>query len=294
MKTLAFAIFLLSALFFPQLHVWAATGETEVPFAFEKGHIIVAAKIRGNTPVEVELSTGTEHSLINELVLEKYKLKSSYTGDGIITGSSLDKIIIFVAVSDLQVGEVQAPTMFMRYGAQATTQISQRTGREVFAVLGADFFKGRVVQFDFRKKVVRFMKHAPNQVAPSANFTSLKMRPGSDPVQLPITEEVMVAGKKLKTLFDTGALTVVSLTPSGSKQVGLTAPTDKGPPRTDKLTSLRFGEIEFTDLPVTLHAKDSDFDRDSKGYVAVVGVAVLQNFIVTFDFAGGVISLERI
>jgi hypothetical protein len=276
------------------LQVRAATDETEVPFAFEKGHIIVAAKINGKTSVEVELSTGTEHSLINELVLEKYKLKSSYTGDGIITGSSLDKIIIFVAVSDLQVGDVKAPTMYMRYGAQATTQIGQRIGREVFAVLGADFFKGRVVQFDFRKRVVRFMNHAPNQVTPGANFTTLKMRPGSEPIQLPITEEVTVAGKKLKTLFDTGALTVISLTPSGSKQVGLAAPPDKGPPRTDKLSSLRFGEIEFTDIPVTLHAKDSDFDRDSKGYAAVVGVAVLQNFIVTFDFAGGVINLERI
>jgi hypothetical protein len=57
---------------------------------------------------------------------------------------------------------------------------------------------------------------------------------------------------------------------------------------------MRFAEIEFADLPVTLHAKGSDFDRDSKGFGAVVGVAVIQNFVITFDFHDGVIVLERL
>ena len=294
MKTISRRIFLLSAFFLLTSSVNAAGSDAEIPFKFEKGHVIVSATIRGNTPVEVELATGAEHSLINVEVLEKYKLKKSYTGEGIITGSILDRVVTFVTVTDLSVGEVNAPTLYMRLGAHAATLVSERIGREVFAILGADFFKGRVVQFDFRKRTVRFMTHAPDQSGlVSVNFASLKMRPSSNPVVLPITEEVTVGGKKLKALFDTSALTVVSLTPSAAKQVGLTPPPDKGPPRTDK-TSLRFGEIEFADVPVTLHAKDSDFDHDSNGYVAVVGVAMLQNFIVTFDFARGLISLERI
>ncbi len=109
-----------------------------------------------------------------------------------------------------------------------------------------------------------------------------------------MAESVTFDGKKIKTLFDTGALTVVSLTSSAAKQIGLSAPPEKDEPRADKIGSLRFGEIEFMGLPVMLHARGSDFDRDSAGYGAVVGIALLQNFVVTFDFRKGVIILERL
>jgi hypothetical protein len=152
------------------------------------------------------------------------------------------------------------------------------------------------VQFDFRKKVVRFLAHAPI-VAPQASgaseFATLTMRPSSEPLRLPVTEDVLFNGKKINTLFDTSALTVVSLTPSAAKQVGLAPPPDKGPPRTDKV-SLRLGGMEFTDLPVTLHAKGSVFDHDSTGYGGVLGIALLQNFVITFDFRDGALILERI
>jgi hypothetical protein len=49
-------------------------------------------------------------------------------------------------------------------------------------------------------------------------------------------------------------------------------------------------------LPIAcylLHAKGSDFDPRFEGFGAVVGVAVIQNFIITFDFHDGVIVLER-
>lgn len=275
----------------------AADSDSEIPFTLEKGHVIVSAKINGNKPVEMVLATAAEHSLINAAVLEKYKLQASYTGEGIITGSNLDRVVYFVTVSDIRLGDVKVTSLSMRFGGQAASEISQRIGREVFGILGADFFKGRIVQFDFRQKVVRFLTHAP-AVAPQAGgasgYSTLAMRPSSEPVRLPITEDVTFNGNKIKTLFDTSALTVVSLTPSAAKQAGLTPPPEKGPPRADKISSLRLGDVEFNDLPVTLHAKGSDFDRDSSGYGSVVGIALLQNFVITFDFRGGVLILERI
>src|SRR6266550_2678998 len=197
MKTLATMIVLISASFFLSSRVVAADNDSEIPFTLEKGHIIVSAKIRGNTPVEVVLATGAEHSLINAGILEKYKLQASYTGEGIITGSSLDRVVYFVTVPDIRVGDVKITSLYMRFGAQAASQISERIGREGFAILGADFFKGRVVQFDFRKKTIRFLNHAPEYVAQAnANFASLRMRPSSEAMRLPITEEVAVNGKK--------------------------------------------------------------------------------------------------
>lgn len=268
--------------------------DSELPFTLEQGHLIVSATIAGNKPVEMVLATGSEHSLINAGVLEKYKLKASYTGDGMITGSNLDRVVYFVTVSDIRVGEVKVTSLYMRFGAKAASDISQRVGREIFAILGADFFKSRIVQFDFQKMIVRFLARAPT--APTSGpsqIATLTMRPSSERVRLPVTEDVLFNGKKIKTLFDTSALTVVSLTPSAAKQVGLTPPPDKGPPRTDKV-SLRLGNIEFTDLPVTLHAKGSAFDNDSSGFGSVVGIALLQNFVITFDFRAGALMLERI
>jgi hypothetical protein len=270
---------------------------SEVPFRLEKGHVIVQAKIRGDKPVEVVLATGTEHSMINNTLLEKYKLQAAYTGDGIITGGNLDRIIYFVPVVDIRVGNVKVTSMNMRFGSASASAsaISARVGREIFAVLGADFFRGRVVQFDFGKKVVRFLSQAPPDLLKDGTATDravLRMT-YKEPVAMPIVENVTFDGIKIKTLFDTGALTVVSFTPSAAKQLGLATPPEKGEPLPGKVGSLRIGGMEFTNLPTTVHAKGSDFDRDSSGFGAAVGIALLQNFVATFDFRDNNLILER-
>jgi predicted aspartyl protease len=273
-----------------------ADADSEIPFTLEKGHVIVAAKINGDKPVEMVLATGAEHSMINGSVLEKYKLRVYYAADGFITGSSLDRLITFVNVSDIRVGEVKVSGLSMRFGGQATGEIGHRIGREIFGILGADFFKGRIVQFDFQKKVVRFMTRATAatpQPSGAGEVVILPMRQSGERVRLPVTDDVAFNGKKIKTIFDTSALTVVSLTSSAAKQVGLTPPPEKASPLTDKISSLRLGEMEFTDLPVTLHSKGSDFENYATGYGGVVGVAFLQNFLITFDFHGGALILER-
>ncbi len=105
---------------------FAAQTVSEIPFSVEKGHIIVPAKIQGDVPVEVTLSTGIEHSLINVLLLNKYKLQPSYTGEGIITGGNLDRVVYFVAVSDIKVGDAPGRNLSMKLGAEALNEISKR------------------------------------------------------------------------------------------------------------------------------------------------------------------------
>src|SRR5207237_42459 len=113
---------------------------SEVPFTLEKGHIIVPAKIQGDKPVEVVLSTGTEHSLVNAMLLEKYKLHLYYTGVGIITGHN-DQTVTFAQVTDVSIGDAKSSSLNMLLGGQTLATIGQRVGRNIFAVLGADFFK---------------------------------------------------------------------------------------------------------------------------------------------------------
>src|ERR1044071_3758395 len=205
------AFMLLVALCAPCAASAADDAVTEVPFTVEKGHVIVKATIKDDKPVEVVLSTGSEHSYVNPLLLEKYKLQSFYTGVGIVTGRN-DRTVSFANVPDVRVGGTKASSLSMLFGEQSVTAINGRVGREIFAILGADFFKGRVVQFDFQKQVVRFLPRLPEEAkADGPNRAVMHFRYNADVLTLPIVEDVTFNGKKVRTLFDTGALTVVSL-----------------------------------------------------------------------------------
>jgi|ERR1044071_877299 hypothetical protein len=271
---------------------------SEVPFAFEKGYVIVQVRIKGDVPVDVILSTGAEHSILDSGLLEKYKLPSYYTGVGIVTGRN-DTIVVYSTVADIRVGDIKLSSLNMRLSA--FSEISKKLGREIFGTLGADFFKGRVAQFDFAKKVVRFLpqsladtlkdKKAAND---AAVHVVLPMIFYNEIVTLPVVENVTFDGKKIKTLFDTGTVTVLALSSSATKQLGLTPPPEKGASRADKIRLLRFDNYEITDVPATLYPKGSNFDRDNKEFGAVVGTILLQNFVVTFDFRNKLITLEHI
>jgi hypothetical protein len=271
----------------------------EVSFKLEKGHIVVPAKVKGDKPVEVVLATGSEHSFINDGLLEKYNLSAFYTGEGIITGGSLDRTYSYTPVSDVSVGDARM-SMQLRLGTDAAAAISKRLGREIFAILGADFFKGRVVQFDFKRKVVRFLPEAEadrledKKGGTTTGRAVLRMTLIKEQVTLPVVEDAAFDNKRIKTLIDTGSLTVVSLTPSAAKQIGLSSPPPRSEPRMDKVGSLRFGNVELGEVPVTLYAKGSIFDLESDGFGAVAGIALLQNFIVTFDFRNELVILEHI
>ncbi len=266
----------------------------EVPFSFESGHVIVAAKIRNDVPVKFILSTGAENSSFDFSLLDKYKLMAYYTGVGIITGHN-DQTVTFTRVPDIRIGEIHQSQLNMRFVSLGA--LSKRLGREVVGILGIDFFKGRTVQFDFPKKLVRFLPTSVGErVAKTDTGTKkivLEMSYLTEKLTIPIVAGVTIQGKNFKALFDTGAVTVVSVSASAAKQLGLVALPDKSPPRTDKISSFAFGGLEIGPAPVLVFSKGSDFDKDMLDFDAVVGTVVLQNFVATFDFRKQVIILER-
>ncbi|HEX8491947.1 MAG TPA: aspartyl protease family protein [Pyrinomonadaceae bacterium] len=279
----------------------AAVDDTasEVPLTFEQGHVIVLARVNGEEPVEVVLATGSEHSVVDGGMLEKYKLRLYYTGEGIITGGPTDRTITFASVPNIRVGDVKMTNLNMHFGS--LEHVSKRLGRQIFGIFGADFFKGRVVQFDFGKKVVRFLPQPPAGMAKDAKpgddaggRVVLPMGSYKDGLTLPIIDKAIFDGKEIKTLLDTGMVTVVSLKSSAIKRLGLSSLPEKSPPRADKVSSLRFGSQEVKDVPVTLYAKGSDFDRDIQEVGAVAGALLLQNFVVTFDFRRRLVMLEHL
>jgi hypothetical protein len=274
---------------------------SEVPFSLKRGFVIVEATIKGNVPVHVILATGTENSVTDPSFLKKYDLNAGYAADGPVTGRN-DKTYDFAIVNDVSVGESKSRSMRMRFGS--LSDVSNAVGEEIFATLGADFFRDQAVQFDFKNKVIRFFNKTPPELVDTKNpnfnagkTTVLRMAPKpSNPFQatilVPVVQDVLLNGQKVNLLMDTGVATSVAISSSTAKKVALALPDENGPPREDKAT-LRFQSNELTDVPIWIFAKGTNADKKLSQHGAVAGSAFLQNFIVTFDYRNSVVVLER-
>ena len=291
------ALTLIIALCAPCAAAPAAEESGEVPFSFEKGFVIVPAKIKGKEPVEVIISTGAEFSTVDFGMAQKYKLQLLYTGVPPITGRN-DRTISYSQVPDVRVGPA-GESLNMRLGSVA--DVSRGVGREIFGVLGHDFLKGRTVQFDFAKKVLRFLDKPAAEAlrAKAAGGAGLlrmseKQNEFGQTLTLPLVEKVMFNDRPARVLLDTGASVVLALGSPTAKKVGLETPPEKGEPRSDSVRSLRFGTAELSDVPVAIYAKGSGVEAKLGDGGALAGSILLQNFVATFDYRGKVVILERI
>ena len=271
----------------------------EVPFSILKGLVIVDAKIKGNVPVKVALATGIEHSITDMTILEKHKLTAYYTADGPVTGRN-DKTYTFTMVNGVSVGSSKSKDLSMRLGAMS--QISGLVGQEIFATLGADFFEGQIIQFDFKSSVVRFIDKQPaktgnlSQNLNASKSTVLRMMPkASDPFRrtylLPAVRDVQFNGQKGTLLIDTGIATSLAFSSSAAKKLGLPLPTENGQSREERV-NLRFESSEISDVPASIYAKGTSADQTLSKYGVVAGSLFLQKFIATFDFQKGLVVLE--
>ena len=279
----------------------AATTVNDIPFSFENGLVIVEAKIKDDVPVYVVLATGAEYSVVDVALVKKYDLPVGIAPDAPVTGRN-DSTYSFSKVSKVRIADGKAKDLAMRLGSMG--QLNQASGREIFAALGADFFEGQTVQFDFKNKVLRFLEKPAadalkdKPAGSGANKILLQMaekesNPFMKTFRLPLVTDVTFDGQKSKLLLDTGRATLLAFSSSVTKKVGLMPPVDNGPPREDRIKSLRLGDSELTDLPVVLLAKGTPPEKSISKYGVVAGSMFLKNFVATFDFRGGLIVLER-
>ena len=274
---------------------------SEVPFLLQKGFVIVEAKIKGNVPVAVVLATGADNSYTDPAYVKKYDLSAGYAAEGPVTGRN-DKTYSFAIVNNVSVGENKPRNLNMRFGS--LSNLSTQVGHEIFAILGADFFKDQAVQFDFKNKVIRFIDKLPPELTDTKNpnfnaakTTILKMAPKeSNPFQatllVPVVQDVQINGQKTKLLLNTGAATSVSLSSSAAKKIGLTLPAESGPPREEKVTLL-LNSSELADVPALIYAKGTPADEALSKPGAIAGSVFLQSFVATFDYKKSIVVLER-
>ncbi len=276
---------------------------SDVPFKLERGLIIIPVLLKGD-PVEAVVSTGTPESFLSSEFISKHKITLGYTNDGPVTGRN-DKVMLFADVPQILVGE-QKP-MSLRMKQRSLGVMSKSVGREIAMILGADYFKGKIIQIDFKSKMIRFLEKPPIDYKKAKTSVA-----GFDPVTLlftmdkpmqnafgvgltlPVVKDVSFAGSKIRTLFDTGeANAPIAISPAAVKRLGLDSVPDRGASKIGQIKSISLNGYQIDEIPVLLFGKEAGFDQDLNDYGAVLGIKVLANFLVTFDWKEKMIVLER-
>ena len=118
---------------------------TEFPFEFREGLLWIKASVsQSDEPLNLLVDTGAGVSVMNASTAERLKLGlgRAVTVHGVGTTVSGH----WVKGMSATAGGVQLPAKFL---AVDLNQLSKSCARRVDGLLGADFFRDRVVQIDF-------------------------------------------------------------------------------------------------------------------------------------------------
>jgi predicted aspartyl protease len=276
----------------------------EVPFAFEHSSVIMPVKVNGKGPYNMLLDTGAEQSAVDLNTAKELVLALTPVGGGkVVAAGKKDSTVYLTKLPQVEIGSLIAKDLV----AVATdfSRISQRVGVPVNGVIGFNFLKNRIVQFDYPKRVVRFYSASPVAKSEQPNTTTRTALPfrfhGDD--KFPIINEVYVDGKKIKAELDTGHSGTLALTAPAVKRLGLESEAQSAEPETSegalgtsvnrkgKLHTLRVGNLTVDSPTVTFRAPNSGLDRAP--FEGILGNDFFKDFVVTFDYRGMVVIFEK-
>ena len=277
----------------------------EVPFAFERSSVIVEVKVNGKGSYNMLLDTGAEQSAIDLNMAKELGLKLNPIGGGKVVATGKKQNTLFLTkLSQIDVGKVQSKDILAV--AIDFSRISQRIGIRVDGVVGYNFLKNRVVQFDYQKRVVRFYSTLSMPNSPVANTSNRMVLPfrfyGDD--KFPVIDDVYVNGKKIRAELDTGHSGVLALTAAATKRLGLDATAQAAEPETSegalgtsvnrkgKLRTLTVGTVTIDSPTVSFRAPNSGLDEAP--FDGLLGNDFFKDFVVTFDYRNMIVTFEKL
>ena len=232
--------------------VRAQAGEAaiaEIPFVFREGLLWVDVNVSpAERPLHFLLDTGAEVNVVNLATARSIGLKPGreVAVRGVhsrLTGYWLQKLT-------MQAGAVRLPGDCLALDLE---KLSRSCERPVDGLLGADFFRGRIVQIDFAAQKIRLLKSpVPAPAADSEEVLPLQMRQGGMHVS------VRVNGRKPQWVrLDTGCATPFQWVTSsvvnnpGAERIAIGLAELSIPQTT---TTVRLGRQMFAEVPTGLHA----------------------------------------
>jgi hypothetical protein len=264
----------------------------EIPFKIEKGYVLVEGTTKGDIPFEAAVSTGSTYSFYNEASLKKLHMIETSSSDTPGTVFTKDNALTLV-YEPLTIAGQKPVEIRMLARHDAFDAMSRALGRKIDFILGADFFDGRVVQFEFRFRVLRFLNKPPvdeykpgTSTLPDGGIRVVSKMTGNvqsmfgTMLTLPVSDEVTLDGNKAPSLLNTGVVMPVTARPNVARKSGSAPAT----------VNVAFGEYQMTNVPVRVDDIKDQYDRS---YTAIIGLGVLQNFTLTLDWKNKWIVIEK-
>ena len=267
----------------------------EVPFTLHQNAIILPAVVNQRDTVRLLLDTGWGPLALVSAAAERLGLVVDPPAAGGLGRAYL---------GSLSVGEAhQSRPMVEVFRTESLAPlIGPHDG-----VLSTAFFRNLVLQVDYPAGMVRFFERSP---IPGTAATGLRVSipmvfspaaPG-----LPFSDSVLVEGRPVRGLFDTGGAGAFVAMPQLVQRAGLRPIPDSGrigigmlsgdttvrqPVRFTKVGRVAIGPFGV-DSPRVMIAP-SHLGGTNWGHDLIIGYGFMRHYVVTFDYPGRVVTFER-
>jgi len=259
----------------------ASVSLAEFPFEFREGLLWIEVKVpQSEKPLNFLMDTGAGVSVINLNTAKRIGLNLGrevmvHGVQTMLTGYWQERM-------SARVGDLDLPRAYLAVDLE---KLSSSCERPVDGLVGADFFRGRVVQIDFDAQKIRLLK--PEKKVKSDETLPLQLRPCG--IRVPIS----VNGHKRQWVrLDTGCATALQWVTSDVRPehcarrmaIGLV---EISIPQTE--TTVGLGEHEFKKVPTGLHQA-----AIFPGEVGLLGNGLLSRFsTLTIDAKAGRVTLGK-
>lgn len=154
----------------------ATAGEAasaEIPFRFCDGFIWIEVAATGsNERLNFLLDSGAQVSVVNTAAAHRLNLRRGRPVT--VMGVCATTTGFWPQTLDARAGSVQLPHRYLMLDLSALAEAC--TDTRLDGIIGADFFRDRIVQIDYRKRVVRLLRAV--SAGSDAQTLPLKMSPG--------------------------------------------------------------------------------------------------------------------
>lgn len=280
------------------LYLLAAPVESEgqapladVPFVLHQNAIIITMVANDRDTVRLLLDTGWGPTALTDYAVARLR-----------RAGRIQESNGWVTLASLSVGRVRKTAV--RVELFPAHDLAPLIG-PYDGVLATEYFKDLVLQVDYPRGRVRFFARSRVNTRAAANTFSLPMTFTSGASWLPFTDSIFINGRRAKGLIDTGGsgaflampqlITALDLERSAQTLTGRMGYLD-GSPRESSVRFARVRSIQVggtvVDTPRVLLAPPQ-LAGGNWGHDVVIGYGFLRNYVVTFDYPGRRITLER-
>lgn len=253
----------------------------EVPFIYTQGKIAVSVKLVGQGPYLMQISTGSPLTVLDYSAAKQAGLNIVLSNPD---NSAQPQDKLMAVLRSIEIGELKHSNLNVMIGGASG----------VVGMLGSDFLKQYVVQIDFPQHVIRFYKTSPfgkNIATAEGTKAALPLR-FDEREKLPVVENILVNGKKIKATLDTGFPGTLALTPEAGKHLGLKSVDEKSKRESRQLDTLAVGTIKVDLLSALLYGKGGGLDKSFESLGGIIGNGLMENYTVTFDYQNKLVVFQ--